>query len=256
MSVAQIDQFVALPDDLTELPQWGMWRDEDGKKVPYQGNGRRASSSDPRTWATFEQVIETWNKFPLAYSGLAYFFSPLDPFTGGDLDDCLSADGTPAPWADRILRTFGDTYSEISPSLRGVKFWCRARLPRCLGKVSVKGGGGIELYDRGRYFTVTGRRYRGAPLQVEDHQADIDRLFTAMTQRSARAAQGIDAAGKIPFGRQHLTLVSLAGTLRRRGVCTEAVEACLQEVNRRQCERPGPPENIRRIAESTRSWQL
>jgi len=37
----------------------------------------------------------------------------------------------------------------------------------------------------------------------------------------------------IPHGRQHYTLVSIAGTLARRGVCPEAIEACLLVVNKR-----------------------
>jgi hypothetical protein len=50
--------------------------------------------------------------------------------------------------------------------------------------------------------------------------------------------------GRIPYGRRHNTLVSLAGTLRARNVCDEAIEACLQIVNERQYERPGPRTHI------------
>ena len=56
------------------------------------------------------------------------------------------------------------------------------------------------------------------------------------------------------FEQQHNTLVSLCGTLRRRAVCEEAIEACLQIVNAMQCERPGSPENVRRIILSSRRW--
>jgi hypothetical protein len=60
--------------------------------------------------------------------------------------------------------------------------------------------------------------------------------------------------GQIPHGQQHNTLVSLCGTLRARGICDEAIESCLQIVNRQQCERPGPPENISGIVKSSRRW--
>jgi len=62
------------------------------------------------------------------------------------------------------------------------------------------------------------------------------------------------SGGRIPFGQQHSALVSIAGTLRRRRVCDEAIEACLQTVNKLQCERPGPPEHIARIVQSSRRW--
>jgi hypothetical protein len=60
--------------------------------------------------------------------------------------------------------------------------------------------------------------------------------------------------GRIPYGQQHSTLVSIAGTLRARRVCDEAIEACLQVVNARQCERPGSQDNIARIVKSSRHW--
>ena len=60
--------------------------------------------------------------------------------------------------------------------------------------------------------------------------------------------------GRIPYGKQHSTLVSIAGTLRARRVCEEAIEACLQLINEKQCERPGPPAEDRRIVQSSRRW--
>jgi len=62
--------------------------------------------------------------------------------------------------------------------------------------------------------------------------------------------------GRIPCGQQHSTLVSIAGTLRARLVCDEAIETCLQIINTRQRERPGPAENIARIVRSSRRWVM
>jgi len=50
-------------------------------------------------------------------------------------------------------------------------------------------------------------------------------------------------------------LVSIAGTLRRRRICDEEIEACLQAINKIQCERPGQPEHIARIVQSSRRWE-
>lgn len=55
---------------------------------------------------------------------------------------------------------------------------------------------------------------------------------------------------KIRHGTQHHTLVSRAGTMRRRGMNATEIEAALQVVNRDRCERPGEPEAIRKIAQS------
>jgi hypothetical protein len=243
-----------LPDSLTERDQWGLWRRERDTKVPYSVTGRRASSTDPRTWTTYAQAAAALDRDPKRWAGLAWFFSTADPFVGVDLDDCLGDDGLPLPWAQGVIERFADSYMETSPSGRGVKIWCKGKLPANLAKVAITGGGGVEMYDHARFFAVTGRRFRGAPQEIEDHAQDVIDLYTGLTRGRGRWQQQPDTGGKIPHGRQHHYLVSLAGTLTRRGVCPEAIEACLQAVNERQCERPGPRANIAKIVRSRSLW--
>jgi hypothetical protein len=247
-----------VPDDLRERDQWVLWRYEERKgkatKVPYQEIHRPASSTDPSTWASFEVVTGEWRRAPSQYAGPGFVFSADDPFCGIDLDDCLNGDGTLKPWARGIVERFSDTYMEISPSGAGLKIWARGSIPANLAGANVSDGQ-IEIYDHARYFAVTGRIFRGAPLEVEDHAADVQALYDHLTRRkigrwTLQPLQG----GRIPYGQQHSTLVSIAGTLRARLVCDEAIEACLQIINARQCERPGPPENIARIVRSSRRW--
>jgi putative DNA primase/helicase len=243
-----------VPYDLTELDQWVLWRAERSTKVPYQVIGRPASSTDSKTWNTFEGVMHAWKQHPKWYAGLGFVFTQNDPFVGIDLDDCLNADKTVKPWACGIVERFSDSYMETSPSGRGVKIWARGSFPANVAKVRV-GDGGIELYDHARYFTVTSKVFRGAPLHIEDHATDLRVLYDHLTagKRKIWPLQPL-AGGRIPYGQQHSTLVSIAGTLRARHVCDEAIQACLRIVNERQCERPGPAENIARIVRSTRTW--
>jgi putative DNA primase/helicase len=244
-----------LPDDLLELDgRWGQWRLEHGRKVPYQVNGSRASTTNPSHWSAFELAFRAYSRRPNYYSGLAFVFFESDGLVGIDVDTCLDASGAPKTWAHNILSRFSDTYAEISPSGKGVKIWCRGRLPGPVGKVCVEDGG-IEIYDRGRYFAVTGRAFRGAPLQVEDHTEDVLQMYQRLARRHSDGWQyNPNPDGRIPKGTQHLTLVSIAGTLRKRGICDEAIRACLHAVNTRQCEQPGPPEHIDRIVMSSARW--
>jgi hypothetical protein len=242
-----------VPDDLTELDQWLVWRRERETKVPYSAAGRRASSTDPATWCSYGEALEVWRRHPQRWAGVGFVFHESDPFVGLDLDDSLDDHDNPKPWARGVVARFADTYCERSPSGRGLKIWCRGILPTNVGKVAV-GDGGIEMYSRARFFTVTGRAFRGAPQQVEDHASDVLELHAALTRAQGRWKYQPNAGGKIPYGRQHHTLVSIAGTLARRGVCVEAIEACLLVVNARQCERPGPASNIRQIARSSSLW--
>jgi putative DNA primase/helicase len=162
-----------VPDDLAERDQWVLWRheDRDGRstKVPYQVGGRRASSTDPKTWASFEIAANEWRCASNRYAGLGFVFSSSDPFCGIDLDDALDPAGKPKPWAQALVERFCDTYMEISPSGSGVKIWVGGNVPANLGGARV-GDGQIEIYDHARYFAVTGHAFRGAPLEIEDHK--------------------------------------------------------------------------------------
>ena len=248
----------AVPDDLAERDQWVLWRREvvAGRetKVPYSIRGHRASSTKPADWGGFEKALSVWRRHPERYAGLGFVFSAEDPFVGIDLDDCLDTGGNGKSWAQGIIERFSDTYTEVSPSGQGLKIWSKGRLPTNLAGVRL-GDGQIEMYDRSRYFTVTGQVFRGAPLEIEDHTSDLLLLYDRLVGRKIKRwpLQPLKG-GRIPYGQQHNTLVSLAGTLRARNVCDEAIEACLQSVNERQCERPGPRAHISQLVRSSRKW--
>jgi primase-polymerase (primpol)-like protein len=257
-SLSHSSEEITAPDDLRERDQWVLWRYEERNgretKVPYQVGRRRASSTDRSTWASFESVTNELQGAPNWYSGLGFVFSHDDPFCGIDLDDCLDAEGNAKPWSRGIVERFSDSYIEISPSGAGLKIWVRGSVPANLAGVSISDGQ-IEIYGHARYFAVTGRAFRGAQFQVEDHSADVAALYNHLTRpKESRWALQPLSGGRIPYGQQHNTLVSIAGTLRRRRVCDAAIEACLQVINARQCEQPGPPENIARIVRSSRRW--
>jgi hypothetical protein len=248
-----------VPKDLIELDQWVLWRPESVRdrvaKVPYAAAGRRASSTDPRTWCSFEAAVRAWGHHLRYYAGLGFVFRRSDGLVGIDLDDCLTAGGEVKPWACGVVGRLCDTYCEVSPSGLGLKLWARGTLPNNLPSVKVSDGA-IELYCEKRFFVVTGLAFRGAPLQVEDYATDLKLLFDHLSMRTPRKLWPLQPQndGRIPHGQQHSTLISIAGTLRARRVVEPAILACLMAINDHQCERPGPPENIARIVRSTRSW--
>ncbi len=94
-----------------------------------------------------------------------------DPFCGIDLDDCVDEEGRTALWAQEILGPFR-TYTEISPSGCGIKVFLRGRKPdfaACeVRGFGPDGKGGIEAYDRARYFTLTGRALSGTPAALPE----------------------------------------------------------------------------------------
>jgi putative DNA primase/helicase len=155
-----------VPEQLTERPQWVCWRldTRDGKptKIPYTpGTERRASSTDLMTWATFEEAFAAYEAGEPPYDGIGFVFCNADPFVGIDLDDCRGAQsGEVAPWAQKILDRVQEGYVEASPSGTGVHIIVEGtvRDGRTRKKVRVDGEvvGQVEMYARGKFFTITG----------------------------------------------------------------------------------------------------
>ncbi len=169
-----------VPAQLRERDQWVLWKhlSRKGKltKVPFDAKtDREASSTDPVTWSAFGAVVHARAEGS-AYSGIGFVFSKDDAFCGVDLDRAIDpASGALKSWAERIVNAL-DSYTEISPSGTGVKIFLRATKPGKRCRTSIEDGE-IEIYDRGRYFTTTGRRWPGTPADVEDRQSQLDELY-------------------------------------------------------------------------------
>lgn len=177
---AQDVSFARVPPALRERPQWVLWRSEvrndKPTKVPVQASGEPAKSNDPATWATFEAVESAYD--PGRHDGIGFVFSPDDPFCGIDLDGCRDPQtGQVAEWAREVILKFA-SYAEVSPSRTGVKIFCRGTSPFAGGRKTqptrldrvCEKTPALEVYDRGRYFAVTGWQLRGpaAPADAAD----------------------------------------------------------------------------------------
>jgi putative DNA primase/helicase len=158
-----------IPDALRMRPQWVAWRYETRPgpgepkptKVPYNPrHGGKASSTDPGTWSTFDNVVLAADN---GYDGIGFVFAADDEVVGVDLDHCRNPEtGSIEAWAIEIL---GETrsYTEVSPSGTGLHVFLRGRLP-----AGARKRGPVEIYDRGRYFTVTGQRLEELPADIRE----------------------------------------------------------------------------------------
>jgi primase-polymerase (primpol)-like protein len=246
-----------IPAELIEWKQWLIWRyvqksgTDKPAKVPHTCTGYQASSMNPDHWSSFEFALKAAAR-PGFADGIGFVFTVDDPYCGIDLDNVWQSDADEgAEWTQGILERFKDTYGEASPSNTGFKIWCKAKTPKC-GKWPVQSGA-IEIYDNGRFFTMTGRS-NSVPI-IADHQADIEALVENLEEhRRESRPQARVIPDVIPQGRRHNTLVSLAGTMWKRGMSAEAVAAALLETNHRQCDPPYAPEHIRKIVASMANW--
>jgi hypothetical protein len=197
------------PAELTERNQWCLWRVEPDRKgrptkVPYRPDGRKAASDDPATWSSFTAVCEALVDGSGSYVGVGFFFAPDDQICGIDLDVSLDADGNPETWASDIVARFNNTYRARSVSGYGLHVLCKATLPG-KGKnffvpdapTDPKGKRAqIGVFDRGRFFALTGELYEDSPLQVADHQQTVEWLLDLM-KRPRRLHDRRQPAGEI-----------------------------------------------------------
>jgi len=157
--------------DIRDLRQWLVWRSEerDGKptKIPYSPiTGQRASSRTPETWTGYEEAVRACKEE--GYGGIGFVFTSEDDLCGVDLDGCLDpVTGEIEPWAWTIIEKL-DSYTEISPSGTGVHILVRGELPAGRNRK-----GRFEAYDRGRYFTVTGKHLAGTSQTIERRQEEL-----------------------------------------------------------------------------------
>ncbi len=187
-----------IPSALTDRAQWVCWNEGEpdpktGKrrKIPKNAKtGRNASSTNPATWSTYQQAADAARRY--GFTGVGYVFTDDDPHAGVDLDDCRDpATGAIAPWAQAIINDL-DSYAEVSPSKTGVKLFVEGVLPKAV-KTS-----GIELYDRGRYFTVTGWHLPGTPTDVRNVNGALSDLYRRFAPQEAAQPTPLPAPRAAP----------------------------------------------------------
>jgi putative DNA primase/helicase len=109
-------------------------------------------------------------------AGVGFVFTADDPYCGVDLDNCIDAEnGKLKSWAAGLLSQL-DSYAETSPSGTGVKVFIKANKPgrRCRKAYQ---DGEIEIYDRNRFFTVTGDRLQEYPSDIKFRQQSLDLVY-------------------------------------------------------------------------------
>lgn len=191
-----------IPEELKSSRRWVVWRYEMRKgkwtKVLYQprafdGRYQRGKSNEAETWGPFAEAVRVLESARGRaaggrFDGVGYVLAADDGVVGIDLDHCLTEDGRLEDWAAGWLDRLGATYTEVSPSGRGIKAFYRGRLPakpngttgRQRDGYGQNRTGKIELYDRGRYFTVTGARWGEADGLADPAAGALDALVAEL----------------------------------------------------------------------------
>lgn len=152
-----------IPQELKNIKNWVCWGNGDvdlstlnheqrrAQKIPKDPHtGRNASSVDPETWGTFMEALIALKKYN--FKGLGFVLGR--GYFGVDLDHC----------EEELKKEFVTTlnsYSEYSMSGEGVHIICKGVLPQ-----GQRRKGNIEMYDRDRYFIMTGNVLENVPIRT------------------------------------------------------------------------------------------
>lgn len=156
--------FQNIPLALRTIPRWTLWNyvevgEGDTKrwsKLPVQPSGKAASSTNGSTWSDFHSVEAAY--LTGRFDGVGFVFTDDDHIIGVDLDDCY--DDSKNQFTNHELEKIANGisgYMEVSPSGTGVKIFTLADIQGA----HVDHDKGLEIYPKGRYFTVTGHKISG-----------------------------------------------------------------------------------------------
>lgn len=165
-----IDRIDSIPQELKRLKQWVcfvlVYRENKGKyyKIPKDPNtGNNAKCNDSSTWSDFETAVNAVPKYN--FDGIGIEFA--NGIFGIDLDNVIK-NNTLTDEAREIVNMV-DSYTEYSPSGKGLHILCKGTLPK-----KGKRKGSIEMYSEGRFFTVTGNIFENRnKLEQRTEQAKI-----------------------------------------------------------------------------------
>lgn len=193
-----------IPNELKSRPQWVGFlaaTADNGKttKKPIDPHTRRgASSTDETTWGTFQDAVQSIGKPCRAggdsgtVTGIGFVFQP--PYCGIDIDHCIDKDsGEVHPQALAIVALM-DSYTEVSPSGTGLHIlykgerhsdWKRKKTS------ALDKGIDLEMYQQGRYFTVTGNVFDGKNTiyEREEQAAEIQQKYMQPAKKQLSAAR-------------------------------------------------------------------
>lgn len=165
------------PASLKGLPIWALWRLEPGKdgrltKVPYSPHyDGRASSTNPKTWGTFDEAVRKYESRPDFYNGLALIISKDYGLAFIDVDHAIDQDGAWNNTATDIVGSFGEQYMEFSQSGTGIHIITCGQIPKSFKNSQ----NGVEMYNDKRFCAMTGNAFvRGEPTE---EQSVLDELY-------------------------------------------------------------------------------
>lgn len=256
-----------IPEELKRLKQWVCVAGN--SKVPMQANlSYPASSTNPATWATFDEAVAAVRNGWYDYIGFVFNDNGI---VGIDIDDGFDSDDRLTPLVCDIVGKCS-SYTELSKSGRGFHIFVKGDIP-FKGKNNLAG---VEMYKTARFFIMTGDQ--AAPcLYIKENQVALDYIVekyfpetrekktTSVTPRIYNPVWECPKGCKrvrikphyptIPDGCRNICLTSLAGMMHSIGYSKGQIYRELQYANSTACKPPLDDGELRSICNSVTRYQ-
>ena len=147
-----------IPPILKLHDNWVLWKSEERNgnltKVPYciSDAGKRASPTNPDTWGRFEELIQSIKLLDDTW-GIGFVLSEDLGLIFLDFDHCRDPETEEIDSEILTDLEYLNTYAEVSVSGTGIHALCWGKIPGDRNRTANR-----EMYSKGRYFTVTGRK--------------------------------------------------------------------------------------------------
>ncbi len=185
-----------IPAELKPLKRWILWqakwqpptKTSPGRwtKVPKSIKGTETGTTIKgtkgqdweATWGTFDQAYKAYN---LPYMqknrqirGIGFICTGT-PYTLIDFDHCIN-NGKTDPKVEQWVKE-SSSWGDLSVSGNGIHNLIKGKknAEQTLAKDRKKMD--IEIYSEGRFFTMTGHHVEGTPMEINEGQAFLDKLY-------------------------------------------------------------------------------
>lgn len=256
-----------IPEELRQLDQWVCV--SHNSKVPMQAFGfAPASSTNPRTWSSFDEAVLAVKLGFYDYIGFVFADNGI---VGIDIDDGFDEDGNLSQLATDIIRDC-TSYTERSRSGRGFHIFVKGDIP-FKGKNNLAG---VEIYKDARFFIMTGDALLGFS-EIIENQPALDCIVSeyfpeAREERTSTVTPRIynpqwdcpkgcrrvrikPHYPVIPDGCRNICLTSLAGMMHSIGYSKGQIYRELQYANDTACKPPLDDGELKAICNSVTRYR-
>lgn len=254
-----------IPEDIRRLKRWVCA--VNGDKCPYRAfEPYEASATKAETWSDFETAVGSVDEGHYDYVGFVF---AGDGIVGIDIDDGFDEDGFISEKAADIIDRCR-SYTETSRSGRGFHILVRGSLPFS-GR---NNRDGVEIYSKGRYFILTGKTLVYEDIREDQEAIDyvVGKYFPEAERNGSSAmlprfytpewkrpqADRISLRPEYPpieRGGRNLSLLSVAGAMRREGFDRKYIVREVSRANKNACIPPLSDDEVLSVVRSAMRYK-